>query len=256
MESLLARLEQCLVGLDAPGDESAETVNRIRAIMVQIEPEMNTHFACEEQVLFPAVSPYHPMVLMEVEHEELMALRQNLMSLLEQPSPNGETLNSLQTTGARFVNDMLDHIAREDAGIFPTCERALSEDEKQTVIDGMARLRALAKQVPTPAISRPERSFEVLQPNLDSPAQRAVFSERLLNTERLEIKHLIIQAGQSIPAHWSPKQGTLICLSGQGRFTANEQDIELKPGVTVVMTPQLLHSVQAKTDCHLLLLLQ
>ena len=228
--------------------------------MAQIIPEMNTHFDCEEQVLFPAVSPYHPMVLMEVEHEELMALRQDLLTILkESPTDapmDAETITRLQAVGTRFISDMLDHIGREDTGIFPTCERALSADEKQSVIDGMARLRAQAKQVPTPPISRPERSCEVLQVDLASPPTRAVFSERLLDTERLEAKHLVVQEGQSIPAHWSPKQGTLICLSGQGRFTANGLESELKPGTTVVMTPQLLHAVQAETDCHLLLLLQ
>ena len=79
METMLSQLEQSLSGLSHQG---ADPVNAMRAVMAQVVPEMNTHFACEEQVLFPAVSPYHPMVLMEVEHEELMALRQQLLDLL------------------------------------------------------------------------------------------------------------------------------------------------------------------------------
>ncbi len=253
MEALLAELEQVVTGLN---NSVPEELEGIRAIMTKIEPEMNTHFACEEQVLFPAVSPYHPMVLMEAEHEELIELRQDFLMLLGQPSPDAEGLAKLQAIGARFISDMLDHIGREDAGIFPTCERALSDNEKQAVIDGMAHLRAQAEKLPTPMISRPERSFEALQVDLISPAQRAVFSERLLDTNDLEIKHLVIQAGQSIPAHWAPKQGTLICLSGTGHFNANALECELKPGTTVVMTPRLLHSIQAETDCHLLMLLR
>jgi len=253
MEALLAKLEQELSCLN---HDRLESLDAIRFLMTQIEPEMNTHFACEEKALFPAVSPYHPMVLMEAEHEELVTLRETFLELLGQPSLDAETINKLQAVGARFTSDMLDHIGREDAGIFPACESALSDYEKQAVLEGMMQIRAEAKQVPTAPISRPERSFEAFQVDLNSPVQRPVFSERLSGTECLEIKHLTIRAGQSIPAHWSPKQGTLICLSGQARFSSNGLENELKPGTTVVMTPQLLHAIQAETDCHLLLLLR
>lgn len=81
------------------------------------------------------------MVLMEAEHEELMALRRDLMSVMGQVTLTDGDISRLQAIGARFINDMLDHIGREDAGIFPTCERALSNDEKRDVIEGMAKLR-------------------------------------------------------------------------------------------------------------------
>jgi len=253
METLLAQLEPGLNDLlSNPGPEQEEAV---RAIMAQIVPEMNTHFACEAQVLFPAVSPYHPMVLMEVEHEELIALRQELLDILGQSAIGNEDANKLQAVGTRFISDMLDHIGREDGGVFPTCERALSDDQKQMVIEGMAELRAKARLQPTPAIECPNRSFEIQQLNLTMPAQRAVFSERMVDAEGLEIKHLVIQAGKSIPDHWAPKQGTLICLQGQGLFQANDREIQLVPGTTIIMSPQLRHAIQADTDCHLLLIL-
>ncbi len=252
MEAMLTRLEHCLGSLTSQKPELAEA---IRTIMAQIVPEMNTHFACEEQILFPAVTPYHPMVLMEVEHEELMALRQELLDILGQSTINAAEVSQLQAVGTRFISDMLDHIGREDGGVFPTCERALSQTEKQAVIEGMAELRAKAKRQPTPAIQRPERSFETQQIDLTTPAQRAVFSERLLDDAGLEVKHLMIQAGKSIPDHWAPKQGTLICLQGQGVFQADNRKIPLISGTTIIMSPQLRHAVQADTDCHLLLIL-
>lgn len=252
MEAMLTQLEHGLGCLTSP---EPELVEAIRKIMDQIIPEMNTHFACEEQVLFPAVTPYHPMVLMEVEHEELMALRQEVLDILGQSAINVAEISKLQTIGTRFISDMLDHIGREDGGVFPTCERALSPTEKQAVIDGMAELRAKAKRQPTPAIQRPEHSFEAQQIDLTTPAQRAVFSERLVDADGLEVKHLVIQAGKSIPEHWAPKQGTLICLQGQGLFQADNRKIPLVPGTTIIMSPQLRHSVQADTDCHLLLIL-
>jgi quercetin dioxygenase-like cupin family protein/hemerythrin-like domain-containing protein len=252
MEVLLSRLEQALSGLN---EQDFNTVEPIRAVMADIVPEMNTHFACEEQALFPAVSPYHSMVLMEVEHEDLFALRNELMIFLAEPEPAPEAISGFRKTTGRFINEMLDHIGREDAGIFPTCEQALSDDEKQDVIEKMDAIRAQAQETPTPGISRPERSFQVFPVDLGSPAQRSVFSERLAEPGGLEIKHLVIRAGDAIPQHWSPKQGTLVCLKGEGTFKANGQEALLKSGVTIVMSPQLLHGVQASSDCHLLLIL-
>lgn len=252
METLLDALNPSLNSL---ADGHAETLTELQTQMRRIEAEMNTHFACEEKVLFPAVSPYHPMVLMEVEHEELIAQRDGLLALLDQATVSSEECAQIREIGQRFISEMLDHIGREDAGIFPTCERALSDAEKSEVITGMERIRREAAVQPTPSISRPERTFEVMQAQLDRIIERPIFSERLLDSPVLEIKHLILQGGQALPAHWSPKQITLICLKGEGIFTANQQDVPLQPGACITLAPQLSHGIQAQTDCHLLLLL-
>lgn len=246
MEKLLEALEQALQN---------ENISSVRSLMRWIEPEMNTHFACEELALFPAVSPYHPMVLMEVEHEELMALRDSILEIIQQESINAEDWRRLKESGDRFIQEMLDHIGREDAGIFPTCERALSDDEKKTVIAEMDRLRAEAKKKPIPPCPKPERTFQVLEVKLNEAPSRSIFSEKLLETDGKEIKHLTIRAGDTLPGHWSPKQITLICLQGTGLFKASGQEVPLEPGKIVLISPQLLHGVQAETNCHLLLIL-
>lgn len=253
MEALLDKLDGLLASLNPEVQDSIES---LRALMYRIGAEINTHFACEEKVLFPGVSPYHSMVLMEVEHEALIALRDSLLELLRKDWFTVVDADQMREIGSRFISEMLDHIGREDVGIFPTCERSLSDDEKQDIMEEMDRIRDRAASTPTPTITRPGRSFDVLKMDLDCQAQRPVFSERLLDDNGLEIKHLIVKGGESLPSHWSPKQMTLVCLKGSGVFTANNQETELKAGVAVVMTPQLLHGVQANTDCHLLLLLR
>jgi len=255
-ESLIQEHRQMEQWLDGLGKAlSRGELEPVRVALAQIEPEMNTHFACEEQILFPAVSPYHPMVLMEVEHENLLALRAQLKERLKQTEEIGtEILSVIQEIGNRFISDMLDHIGREDAGIFPTCEQALSDDEKASVISGMERLRQAARHTPVSPPGPPVRTFKTLKVDLQSTIQRPVFSERLLDQDGLEIKHLVIGAGQSLPSHWSPQQITLVCLSGEGIFTANQQQIDLQSGVSIVLSPQLLHGIQAQSDCHLLLL--
>lgn len=138
MEVLLEQLEYGLqnIACDSPASKKA-----VLTTMLRIEPEMNTHFACEEQALFPGVSPYHPMGLMEVEHVELLALRDSLLALLRQQELSAADVSRVQEIGNQFISEMLDHIGREDAGIFPTCEQALSDDEKQVIIAEMDRIR-------------------------------------------------------------------------------------------------------------------
>lgn len=142
MELLLAELKQRLAEV---ASLTLEAVEAVQAIMAQIMSEMNIHFACEEQVLFPAVSPYHPMGLMEAEHEALIELRQEFLGLLGQTFVDIQNAAQLQALGSRFISEMLDHIGREDASVFPACEQALSDDQKQEVIRGMAQLRASEK---------------------------------------------------------------------------------------------------------------
>lgn len=254
MEALLAELELLLSALPIKGAEGLQSVQNL--MQNRIIPEMNTHFACEEQALFPAVSPYHPMVLMEVEHEDLIARRDDFVQQGAQLSPSEDTLLVIRDLGGRFIQEMLDHIGREDAGIFPTCERALSDDEKEAVIEKMQQIRRDALQTPTPSIQRPSRTLDVAQMDLTQPIQRPIFSSRLMESDGLEIKHLIVQGGQSLAAHWSPKEIVLVCLQGTGVLMASEQEIPLTPGTVVRMSPQLRHGVAASSDCHLLMLLQ
>ena len=238
------------MGLLEPNSLSAQET--LRACLLSIELEMNTHFACEELGLFPAVEPYHSMVLMEAEHEALIALRQSLSGLLSSPLTSPKEVLTVQETGAQFISDMLDHIGREEAGIFPVCEQSLSAEEKQSVVMTMETVRAKALNEATPEITRPERSFKVFNANITAPATRPVFSELLLEQEGYQVKHVTVQAGQSLPAHWSPKPVTIVCLKGSGVFLSQQQTVELSPGTCVEMTPQLEHGITAETDCHLL----
>jgi len=142
MEKLLEDLKNRLESQD---------LESISSIMKRIAPEMDTHFACEERALFPAVSPYHPMDLMEAEHESLMSLRESLFKSLRLEAFSEQQWTEqqwfdLKATATRFINEMLDHIGREDAGIFPACERALTADQKQRVIAEMELIRTVAQK--------------------------------------------------------------------------------------------------------------
>ena len=251
METWLNQLHDSLSALTPTADLQA-----VKDHLAVIVREMNTHFACEEQVLFPAVNPYHTMVLMEAEHEQLIALRESLLKQLESSSLTEAELEHLRTTGYQFISEMFDHIGREDAGIFPACEQSLSEVEKQTVIDGMALIREKAKHEPIPTISRPERSFCAYSADLSGQVTKSILARRLFEDDIWDLKQITIQEGESLAAHWTPKKALIICLAGEAIFHANEQEAPLTPGSIITMTPQLTHAIAAKTTCHLLLLLE
>lgn len=251
MEDLMLSLEKQLPPFSA-GEVSDAQAAEAQAQLNVIQREMNVHFACEERALFPAVSPYHPMVLMEVEHEELIELRDEMLTQFE-----GRQFSEFEANCRRFIEYMRDHIAREDGGIFPTCEQALSADEKQQVIEDMEQIRANAKTENIPAIIRPDKSFEPIRMDINTPLDRPLMISLLAEKPGFQVKHLSIRAGEGLPAHWSPKRLLIWCVSGEATFTGNQAEpITLHPGAGVLLDPQLNHAIQARTDCHLLLLLE
>jgi hemerythrin-like domain-containing protein/quercetin dioxygenase-like cupin family protein len=251
MEGLLLSLEKQLPAFSAGGVFASQKAE-VQALLGVIQREMNVHFACEERALFPAVSPYHPMVLMEVEHEELIELRGELLSRFE-----GGRFAEFEASSRRFIEYMRDHIAREDGGIFPTCEQALSADEKRQVLDEMAQIRTNAKAEDIPAIIRPEKSFEPIRIDPGATLERPLMISLLAERPGLQVKHLSIRAGESLPAHWSPKRLLIWCVAGEAAFNGNQgEPVALSPGVGVLLDPQLNHAIHAQTDCHLLLLLE
>ncbi|MCA9840534.1 MAG: hemerythrin domain-containing protein [Cyanobacteria bacterium HKST-UBA03] len=256
MEKRLSTLQEHVEALPDERNLAKPQWQAIDAIMADIAREMDIHFACEEKALFPAVEPYHPMVLMEVEHEELMAIRNHILQFLAQDSLDSKDVEALKGLTMQLAEEMYNHISREDAGIFPTCEQALSYNEKQQVIAGMDQIREKAQTGSIPCFFRPERTFSVFQTDLESPLTGPIETRLLTEHAASKIKQLNIKAGESLAAHWSPRQLTLICLSGESTFLANTQQIPLQRGSIVLLDPQLHHAIEAKTDCCFLMLTQ
>ncbi len=253
-DSLIAEHRQVEGLLDALQSAIAQQdISAAQDVMKQLVLETNTHFACEERVLFPAVSAYHSMVLMEVEHELIIDLRNELSQALDCPILSWETAREI---GQRFIQELLDHIAREDHGIFPICEKSLSDVEKSEVIAGMDALRAEAEHSPIPAIQRPPKSFQVMQADIEAHPPRPIFMSRL-SDERTpcEIKQLVILAGQALSPYWSPQAITIVCLKGMGHFEAQDQQQAFRPGTVITLTPQLTHTLSATADSYFLLFL-
>jgi|GEM_PF-1437186 len=250
IETLLKKVENELNAVNPSHHTDALT-----STMTDIEAEMNTHFACEEDVLFKAVVPYHPMVLMELEHEMLVGWRDEFIALLNNDT-NAKDIDALQTLGHHFIKEMRDHIVREDKGVFPTCEKALSSAEKEHVISGMEKIRQDARNTPTPSISRPAKSYEAFPLNINSTPERAIMSQRIFEEAGLEVKQITVRAGESLGKHWAPKPAMIVCLRGKGTFSANDTETSVTAGTVINMSAQLCHAFSAESTCDLLLVLQ
>lgn len=250
METLLLSLESQIKQMAVTTNIKSTDLENIQDLLDTINHELTVHFACEEQALFPAVTPYHPMVLMEVEHEEIVALWDTLLKQFK-----ARQFGEFQDTGKEFVDYLQGHIGREDAGIFPACEQSLSEDEKQQVIIKMDQIREKSKTEIIPAIVRPEKTYKPITMDLTTVSDKPLIIKLLAETPNRQIKHLSIRANESLPSHWSPKELFVFCVSGQAVFTTQPDGhaVDLLPGSGVLLDPQLSHAIQAKTDCHFLM---
>ena len=84
---------------------------------------------------------------------------------------------------------------------------------------------------------------------IGDPAAKTV---ALARTASFEASHLVVHAGQSIPAHQVAGSMTLYCIAGHVRFTG-ESPCELQAGDWLFLEPGASHAVQAIADSSLLL---
>ena len=246
MEGFLDTLEGLLATVSNHPEQ--KWLSETQMILAKISAHINTHFTCEEQGLFPVLEKYHPMVLMEAEHEELVALRDQTLTHFEQ-----KAFTDLKETGMLLSKELRDHIAREDGGIFPAAERDMDDSDKQIAIEKMSAIREAAKTTPTPAISRPDRYFKAFEVPAEQAFARPVNVQKLLESAGTTVKELAIKGGEALAEHWSPHPVVLYCLSGKARFEANGEQQALKPGNGLYFSPQLKHALFAETDSRFLL---
>ncbi|MGE5589607.1 MAG: cupin domain-containing protein [Bacillota bacterium] len=70
----------------------------------------------------------------------------------------------------------------------------------------------------------------------------------LVETDEMRLLSLCLRAGQALPPHAAPCDLTLQCLEGRGTFLAEDQTIEMTPGVLVHLPRHVQHSLVAQED--------
>ncbi len=245
-ESALASLKTLL---------EAEQLEKADETFISLKNELYRHFFCEEHALFPVLSQYRTMVLMEVEHDDLLETQQAFEESLKTSLESGKVVNNLNPLFLKWEEQLRCHIDEEEKGIFPLAQSALEPEEKALVARKLHETSLLASQTaePTNLLKRPSPTFKRHQTDLFCSPNKPIQYQKLFEADHASLHHVQLQAGQSLKYHWSPESQCLIVLSGDVLFLTPEQEIPLTPGEQVTLEPRFCFSIKAQTDSHLLI---
>lgn len=254
-ELLLDALESVLKTLPEAAPMSSETADEVREMLALLQQDLAVHFACEEQCLFPVLSLYHPMVLMEVEHEDILALQHEANTLLNDSQQSVEATRQFCQAGEQLIDALRSHIAREDAGIFPQAERELTDTQKHEVVVAMNALRQRASHEPVPPLYREPKTAVPFQAELRVALTQPVQIAKLLESAKVTVKQVSLMPGESLASHWVPKVAIMVGLSGEAELETSEGIVPLGLGMGVVLSARMHHAVRAKTESRFLVIL-
>lgn len=241
-ERLLERLKTLLEADD--WDAANSTYQQLAADLLQ-------HYALEEQALFPVLSQYRSMILLTVEHDDLLALQQafadELTASVANRAPSPLLFESLQA----FQEQLAGHILEEDGQIIPLAEEVLEPEEKLKVKRLFSELSA-AFETRQATLFRPQPGFSVSRTYIGQPPDKPVAYQTLYDREHTSIQHIQLRQGQSLARHWAAQHQYLLVLSGAVEFRMDGQACTLEPGMAVTIDSRLPFSLAALSDSHLL----
>jgi hemerythrin-like domain-containing protein len=245
---LLGLLEESLKALTSARGELAS----VKALHEALVLDLGQHFVLEEQGLFETVNQYRSMILMEVEHDDLLALQKALgeaiHSLGDVVSPS-----ALEVAIERFLafqDRLLAHMREEEAGIFPLVQRWLEPEEQQKVLRRFSELQA-ELQTHKPKLSRPTPGFDIFATKIFQPIARPIGYEILYEREHALLQHLTLQAGRSLAPHWAGQHQCVLLISGSVLFETSGHQQKLEPGMLARLESRLTFSFTALEDSHL-----
>jgi hemerythrin-like domain-containing protein len=263
-ETLLGDLETRLRELGGLNQEDAHNGSgwaETQTLYDTLAQDLHRHYALEEKALFPVLSQYRTMMLMEVEHEDLLVLQQAFAEQLAQLSTgqterSADALDLLLQRFEAFRTRLLAHIVEEERGIFPLANERLEPEEKLKVLRLTNEL-VDAKNLSAYDLIRPEPGFILKKVNLSAPATRPMDYQTLFEREHNTIQTLRLQAGQQQAFHWAGQTQVLVVLQGELRFEAQCADGKktqmLGVGDTLTIDSRLLFSLSSVTEALLML---
>lgn len=242
-------LLQQIGSLIASSDSNRE---QLKVLFDRLSREMDRHFFYEEKALFPVLNLYRTMVLMEVEHDNLLDARDGVKRELEKTNPEAGTNSPLAEKWHHFSEALQSHILEEERGIFPLAETALEPEEQALVKRKLAEAVHLAESNPI-LLERPVPHFDIRQTELLKRSERPIVYKKLFEAEHASLHHLVLKAGESLSPHWAPEHQCLLVLAGEVCFIGSEgEEQRLQPGAQIILEPRYRFSLRALTEAHLL----
>lgn len=254
-EELVQRLETLLSQAVAPQGENGATWLAVQKAYQALAQDLHRHFVLEEQALFSVLNPYRTMILMEVEHDDLLTLQAEFASHLAGITEDGALPNTqadalLKSFGA-FKERLYGHILEEERGIFPLAEEKLETEEKLKVIRLYTELLETAENRML-TLTRPAPGFQIKTTELFTPFDKPMTYQTLYEREHTSLQHIRIQAGQKQSPHWMGQHQHIIVLSGQVVFETLQESHTLVSGDAVTIDSRLVFSFAAVKDTQLL----
>jgi hemerythrin-like domain-containing protein len=233
-------------------DATASDADRL-ACFQSLLNELKQHLVCEEQAFFPILGRYRPMILLAVEHEDLMAAGTDVLQALQADSTGQD-----QILGAmdHFQNRLAAHMDEEESGVMPFAHSAMAPEEHAWVA---RRVEELREQMRDPAVL--ERLWQRETPRSQrgslpafEAATRPIQYHPLFSSSQAQVQQLSLHSGQALARHWSPQHQWLLLLSGQVVFYHASGEAEtLDVGDCMTLEPRYCFSLEATCDATLLL---
>lgn len=224
----------------------------LQAHFERIEKDLRRHFAYEEQALFPALSQYRTMMLMEVEHDDLLALERAFAAELSQSALERQATLALVSSFEAWQSRLRAHIVEEDRGIFPLAEAWLEPEEK-AMTDRWYHELEQRFSLEEPTLVRPQPGFEIKPGLLLKVPTHPLDYQMLYERDHTQVQSIHIRQGQAQSPHWAGQNQCLLLLSGKLNLKAAEQTALLQTGDLVQLDSRLLYSLSALEDSHYLM---
>ncbi len=104
-------------------------------------------------------------------------------------------------------------------------------------------------------IMRPRQGFLKDLNKLMKFPKEGIFSTVLAKSDKYDCTLMCLAKGAEIGTHTSARAGAVIVMKGKGVFTLLKKRMEMKPGTFIFMPRNAPHSLRAKEDLAILLLL-
>lgn len=254
MTQLMDQLIRCLEEICQ--HQASQSLSEARAVAEELVQRMNVHAACEDQVIFPALSKYHPIPMLEIEHEEVLLQRAAVVTgILNYTFPE-DCNEKLLTQANAFVDLVKRHFAKEEKAVFPLLEKSLTPSEKHQVMARMEDILAKSRVMPIESSEPSSRRYLQFHFPIEQPVTHQLHTESLLETPNVQLKVWELQAGTALATHWTPMKAVILLYAGKAQWMGPDATVELSAGDGIYMDAKLAHSLKAQTDCRFLLMLQ
>ncbi len=147
--ALLERVEALLGQHDerrAPDATDPAVTRLLRDLALAVESEIGSHFAFEEEFVFPILMSAGDREMAELladEHGAILPLARRLMELARIGRDAGfsaETWSEFHAAGAELVERLVSHIQKEEMGLLPALDDLLDESgDGQLALEMAAR---------------------------------------------------------------------------------------------------------------------